>query len=43
MLKKVGVTSAFAVPTIVSFKISELAVAASTAIPKGPPGGDYGK
>ena len=33
MLKKVGVTSAFAVPTIVSFKRSALAVTASREFP----------
>ena len=37
MLKKVGKVSAFAVPTIVSFKVSELAVAGSGAPPPDPP------
>jgi len=37
MLKKVGKVSAFAVPTIVTFKVDELVVAGSGAPPPGPP------
>ena len=41
MLKKVGISSAFIVPTIASFKISELAVAASSTQLPGTPSDDY--
>ena len=38
ILKKVGTTAAFVVPTIMTFKKSELAVAASNVKPPGTPG-----
>ena len=38
MLKKVGKVSAFAVPTIVSLKVADLAVAGSGGLPPRPPG-----
>ena len=41
MLKKVGFTSVFVVPTIMTFKISELKACASILKPPNPPGGDY--
>ena len=39
MLKKVGIASAFLAPTIVSFNVSNLAMAGSKEAPPPPPDG----